>query len=102
MAFDRKKRGSRRGYYYQSVRVGGRPVKRYVASGEEAARLAGEVERRRRDQRADRKALVDDVTSLLAAQSTRDQFVSLALLLALAELLLAGFHEHRGQWKRSR
>jgi hypothetical protein len=103
MAYDRKKAGRSGGYYYQSVRVDGRAVKRYVGNGPEAERLAAEVEQRRLKRLAEKQLLDRDRNLLAGPRASLVQLNRLVQLLAQASLILAGFHNHhRGTWRKDR
>lgn len=99
MGWDRKPRGGL--YYYSTRRAAGRVVKVYHGAGP-AARLLADLhadERRarlelRRARRAAREAFRADVRRLTGA-------VSAARALLAAHLTLAGYHCHRGCWRKS-
>lgn len=103
MAYDRKKAGQPDGYYYQSVRIGGRVVKRYVGNGPEAERLAREVEGRRLQQLVQKQILNHERNLLTGPKTSLVQLNRLVHLLAQATLLQAGYHNHhRGTWRKRR
>ena len=92
MSWDRKTRGRRPGYYYLSWRSGGRTFKEYVGVGPAADAVARAVERRKRERAAAGLARLRVAEAdRLAAAALR-----LAVLLARAELLLAGLYRHHG------
>jgi hypothetical protein len=98
MSWDAK-RGGRR-YYYRSRKVAGRCVKSYLGRGpvaELAARLDGQ-ERDARDAR--RLALARERARLAEADLPLRRARDLIGLLVAAALLLSGWHEHRGEWRR--
>lgn len=91
-----------RSYYYRKRRDGDHVVSEYVGSGALAAicaqtdaesRQERENERRARQQERDEDALID--TELAEATS---------MFKTLTEccLLAAGFHKHKGQWRKKR
>ena len=89
-------------YYYQSERENGRVRKRYVGRGEVAELVAHadetrrEVrERRRRDERAE----LERVREISEADAELDAAVE---VLARAEMVAAGYHNHKGEWRRRR
>ncbi len=87
-------------YYYRHLRIGGRPRRLYYGRGEAAAEQARlEAERRRRRQ-ADREALHAEQARVAAADHALRELRALTGLLARAILLLAGLHEHHGEWRR--
>ena len=89
-------------YYTRSKRSGGRIVREYIGSGDVAellakidARDAEEREAelaRRRERRAADEALEGEI----------DEFCLLVEAAAHAELMEAGFHFHRGRWRKRR
>jgi hypothetical protein len=89
-------------YYTRSQRARGRIVREYIGSGIEAElqalidaneRRAREVEQaRRREQRAADEASEADI----------DEFCLLVEAVAHAELQAAGFHHHKGSWRKKR
>jgi hypothetical protein len=100
VSWDRKQRGRRAGYFYLSRRSGDQTFKEYVGVGQTAIVVARAVERRKRERDEARLA------RLRAAEADRLVAVALrlAVLLARAELLLAGLYRHHGggQWRRRR
>jgi hypothetical protein len=97
-----EQRGDRE-YYYQSERVGGRVVKRYVGGGrigELAARLDA-IERMKTE--ADHEIGRLEREEIGALDAPLDELNKLADLLARAALLAAGFRQHhRGEWRKPR
>jgi hypothetical protein len=97
-----EKRGAKR-YYYRSVRDGERGVKKqYLGRGEvaEAIAHADETIRRHREERraqemAEREILEDLVAPTLEVREA-------ARVLARASLVAAGYHRHRGEYRRER
>lgn len=102
MGWDRKKRGSKQGYYYRSRRVGGRTVKEYVGTGPLAATAAELDEDERRQRQAAKEAWAAEQVRLAAADAAFHDLRAAANLLTTSTLLAAGFHQHRGQWRRRR
>lgn len=98
MGWDRKRRGRAGGYFYRSVRVPGRarPVKVYVGAGPAGAAAARAV--------AARRAARGAATAERAAAAERDRVLADAAALATgliaAALVTAGWHKHRGTWRR--
>src|SRR5262249_15010880 len=102
MVWSRKQRGPRSGYYYRSKRIAGRPVKLDVGRGPDAE-LAGRLdERERQDRRAERAAFLAEQVRLAAAAVAFADARALVDLLVQATLVLGGFHNHHGQWRRRR
>src|SRR5687768_14975850 len=100
MGWDRKARGSPQGYYYRSVRLPDRPgpVKVYLVRGPDAQAAAVEVQRRR----ADRAAAHAEVARWAGLDQLVTESASLAATLAAAALVAAGWHRHKGEWRRQR
>ena len=99
MSWDRKARGSPTGYYYASERTGGRSVKRYVGRGRAAMQAAAEVKQRRHERQAAARHRLRVEAAVYALRG----LCELVLLLARAELLLCGYHQHDGStWRKRR
>ena len=96
-----EQRGGQR-YYYKKIRKGDKVVSQYWGNGPEARGVAAmqEVNERRvwRKENAMRKMKeeVEAIDPLLDALERTLQ------TLTRSTLLLAGFHEHKGQWRRRR
>lgn len=89
-------------YYYEKRRVAGRVVSRYIGGGL-AATLAAEISneaRRERDQRRREKRKLRDEENQIDRQ-IEEQGRILAALTGQC-LRLAGFHQHKGQWRKKR
>ena len=97
-----QQQGNKR-YYYRSVRVRGRPVRRYVGCGQVAELVAAADDLSRltraihaRERRAEQERLAAAEAPLLRLCQAADD-------LARAALLAANFHQHtRGSWRRRR
>jgi hypothetical protein len=100
MGWDRK--GSCGLYYYKSVREGDRVRKVYLGRGPRAEAEAGQVEARRQARQAERATCRQDVAKVAAAEQALRDLKTLAGQLVQAALEGAGFHQHRGQWRRRR
>jgi hypothetical protein len=95
-------RGKRR-YFYQSVRVGGNYVRRYVGSGPEAERVAEEIRCRQEARFAKSDALRHDEERHAAAMAPILELFGLTDLVTKATLVSGGFHQHsRGNWRYRR
>ncbi len=99
MAWERRGDGL---YYYRSEREDGRVRKRYVGRGEVAQLVAradqtGRAvrERRRRDERAQ----LERAREISEAGAELD---AAAEVLARAEMVAAGYHNPKGEWRRRR
>jgi hypothetical protein len=95
---------TRRGrwYYYRSHRVEGRVIKEYVGAGARAelmARLDGSDRAERQAKRDAHAELLDDLDARLRQLDSLSSRVDAQVRTAL---LAAGFHRHRGEWRRRR
>jgi hypothetical protein len=91
-----------RRYYYRKRRQGGRVVSEYVGSGFLAELAAGmdETDRERKDlQRQAQQQLRAMSEELREQMAQLDDYTQ---TLTRAALLLAGFHPHKGQWRKRR
>ena len=89
-------------YYYQSEREDGRVRKRYIGAGEVAKMIAhaDETIRRSRAERRERaRAELEEAGSLALAGAELHQA---AEILARAEMVAAGYHRHKGEWRMKR
>jgi hypothetical protein len=101
MSWDQKRKDGPR-YYYESRRVDGRPVKRYVGTGPRAERQARLDEECRQQRQAQRQVFLGEMRRVAPAEDALKELRLLTDLLARATLLLAGYHEHKGQWRKWR
>ncbi len=89
-------------YYYRSVRDGEKVRKEYVGAGElaETSARTDEAIRRARAERRERgRAQVDGARELVEMGGALD---AAAEILARAEMVAAGLHRHKGEWRRRR
>lgn len=101
MAWETRQRGGR--YYCRSIRRADGSVRReYIGTGPRAERIA-EEDRQAREQRrklqseaAELEAKVADAARLIEEVSDRTE------VMLAASLLVAGFHEHKSQWRKPR
>ena len=91
-----------RSYYYRKVREGGRVRSEYNGSGMLAQICAADDEAKRREQAAERAA--DHATRQAEAEIDRQLADAESALAALtdATLFAAGYHKHKGQWRKKR
>jgi hypothetical protein len=100
MAWER--RGSNL-YYYQSQRtVDGRVRKKYVGTGHvaEAVAHADETIRQSRAAHSERARVELEEARTLA--SAGEELCEAADILAAAQLVAAGYHRHKGEWRMRR
>jgi hypothetical protein len=100
MSWERRQRGG--AYFYRSVRINGRPRKIYFGRGRGAQRQARLEAARRQRRQAEREALHAEQARVASADAALEDLCDMTDLLARATLLLAGFHEHHGLWRRRR
>jgi hypothetical protein len=102
MAWEQRKNTSQR-YYYRSLRLpDGRVVKTYYGTGHRGA-TAADADRRKR---AEQSLQLQRHGALLAhIQHVASQLVERCKtcdLITEAALLAAGYHNHRGEWRKKR
>ena len=99
MAWER--RGSNL-YYYQSQRIDGRVRKKYVGTGDVAEGVAHDDETLRRGRAARSERVRVELEEARTLVSAGEELCEAADILAVAELVAAGYHRHKGQWRRKR
>lgn len=96
-----EKRGSGR-YYYRKRRIGTRVVSEYMGGGELGAAAAAHdraAQDAREQESRSAKEEREKITALAEAGAEAEQGIR---ALVRAFLLLAGYHTHKGQWRRRR
>lgn len=91
-----------RSYYYRKLRTGRRVRSQYVGAELRAQMAAAADEDQRRHRAAQRAA---DRTARQAEAQIDRQLASVESAIAAmthAALLAAGYHKHRGQWRKKR
>jgi hypothetical protein len=90
-------------YYYQSERdETGKVRKRYVGSGEVAELIAhadATIQRVRAERREKDREELEHMRSLMSQVLELDEAVEAVVR---AHLTCAGFHRHKGEWRRGR
>jgi hypothetical protein len=99
MAWER--RGSNL-YYYHSKRVNGRVRKMYVGAGEVAQAIAHADETIRRSKAAQSERARVEFEEAKTLASVGEELCEAADILAAAELVAAGYHRHKGEWRMRR
>lgn len=89
-------------YYYRSLRIGGRVVKKYIGRGPKAVQAAREDELRRAKRAAAAAARRQSLEQFDRATEALEEFSRQLDILLEATLLAAGYHCHRGCWRRRR
>jgi hypothetical protein len=93
---------SRQRFYYRKRRVGRRVVSEYLGAGP-LAELNAWLDAQERQARAERRqAARAAIEADREAAAQLEQAGRLTESLARAALLLAGYHAHKGQWRRPR
>jgi len=96
-----EKRGNQT-YYYRKKREGGRVRSVYVGRAEQAQIGVGIIE----DERLNRKAEREALRGIQQAEKEIDRQLATAgaavYAIANAGLRVAGYHQHKGQWRRKR
>ena len=95
-----ERRGNRL-YRYEKVRVGGRVVSVYAGSDRDGrAGLTDEAERRKRTE--ERERIKQERERIEAIEREAIGTERLAGEVLAAVLTRAGYHHHRGQWRKTR
>src|SRR5215211_1266116 len=89
-------------YYYRSVRDGEKIRRVYVGAGEFARIFAEGDLLRRTNRKAQREEERAELERLEALAAPLEELSEAAEVLAHAYLVAAGFHEQRGEWRRTR
>ena|SRR5215211_4591537 len=101
MGWEKRERG-RRLYYTRSRRVGDRVIREYVGTGL-LAQLAAETDALRRFRReAEAKVWREEQESLKTLEQELEELCEVAETFSQAALLAAGYHKHKGEWRRKR
>ena len=91
-----------RSYFYRAKRVNGRVVKEYVGTGS-VGEIAAANEATQQQERAEHALKLAEARNNAAAIETcLDRLDELAETAAHEALVAAGFHLHRGQWRKRR
>lgn len=96
-----EQRGGQR-YYYKKVRKGDKVVSQYWGNGPEARGVAAMQEVNERRVRRKRNAMRKMKEEVEVIDPLLDALERTLRALTRSTLLLAGFHEHKGQWRRRR
>ena len=89
-------------YYTRSRKVNGRVVREYVGGGEIGALAAQSdaIERERREWERESWRLEKEEIDVFDASIAT--VCEMADIIAKATMVAAGFHQHRGEWRRRR
>ncbi len=89
-------------YYYRKERVGRQVFSRYVGRGPLADVLAGKDASARRKRKQDRLARQHEREDNARVDTEIDSIGALLNMLTEGALVAAGFHKHKGQWRKNR
>jgi hypothetical protein len=91
-----------RRYYYKSERSGGRVKSTYFGAGESGSLMAEMVALERLERAADREELREQRDEFMAEETVVSEWFDGVQAVADAAMIAAGFHQHKGQWRRKR
>jgi hypothetical protein len=91
-----------RRYYYKSERAGGRVKSTYFGAGESGTLMANMVAFERLERAADREQLREERQDSEAEETAVSEWFDGVQAVANAAMIAAGFHQHKGQWRRKR
>ncbi len=77
-------------------------VREYVGTGLVGERAAAADERARAQRQAQQGAWRSECERIELASAPLEEFCEVVETFARASLLLAGYHRHRGEWRRKR
>ena len=89
-------------YYYKKRRIGGRVVSEYIGSGALAGLIAYQDQEEQKRREAQRELLRLKREREAEQEAMINQVDDYARTVTKAALLLAGYHPHKGQWRRRR
>jgi hypothetical protein len=89
-------------YYYRSEREGGRVTTTYVGSGIAAQFAAMSDAEERAEREAERKVARAEREEAEAEERAVTEWFDDIQAVADAAMVAAGFHKHKGQWRRRR
>jgi hypothetical protein len=91
-----------RRYYYKLERAGGRVKTTYFGAGESGTLMAEMVALERLERAADREDLREQREEFDAEETAVSEWFDGVQAVADAAMIAAGFHQHKGQWRRKR
>lgn len=89
-------------YYYQSEREDGKVRKKYIGRGELAHIIAHADETIRCSRAQKRKRDAEALEYMQNLATCADGLYEAAEVLAVAEMVAAGYHRRKGEWRRRR
>jgi hypothetical protein len=100
MAWEKRQRGN--GYYYRKRKIGGRVVSEYIGAGYLAEQQAERDQLEREREAQERAAWQRMVNEQRETDQELDQLEQTIKALVSVQLQAAGYHKHKGQWRRKR
>jgi hypothetical protein len=91
-----------RRYFYKSERAGGRVRSVYFGAGESGSLMARMIEFERLESVAEREREREDREEFGAEDRAISDWFDDVQAVADAAMVAAGFHKHKGQWRRRR
>jgi hypothetical protein len=88
--------------YYKSERAGGRVKSTCFGAGETGSLMAEMVALERLERAADREELREQREEFMAEETAVSEWFDGVQAVADAAMIAAGFHKHKGQWRRKR
>jgi len=89
-------------YFYRKERRGKRVRSIYCGSGEQAELISRQVAKDREEERQQREADRKLVAEMQAEDATYEAISDDLDVLAKGTLLAAGYHQHKGTWRKKR
>ncbi len=102
MGWDRKKRGAKSGYFYQSIRTPHGVTKVYLGRGAAGQEAAAAMELKQHAQRDAEAAVQAERDETADADRLAGELADWTDLLSAVWLIATGHHQHHGQWRRKR
>jgi hypothetical protein len=99
MGLEKRKRGI---YYYKKLRIGNRVISKYVGGGLNALLAHNDAKINAEQRKAHRKKFIQDQKQIADLDKNIEEIFKLVDSLSTSELLLSGFHKHRGTWRKRR
>jgi hypothetical protein len=100
MGWETRDRGA--SYYYEKKRIGSRVSSVYVGAGLAGTLAEVYAQRDRAEKAAEREALRREMAKQDAIDSRIDEVCRMTETFVRAVLIAAGFHQHKGQWRRKK
>jgi hypothetical protein len=91
-----------RRYYYKSKREGGRVTTRSIGAGESGLLISLFDAEDRAEREAERNELRAELEESQAEERAVSEWFDSVQAVADAAMIAAGFHQHKGQWRRTR